>query len=103
MSPDGVRRVIAAHQVAVQEHRVSGASRAFDAATDDRRRRGQHELHRVLHRLRGIVKEHVHRPRTDIDGEDARIGHEPMLSRGHMADREPRQLDCFRPDLGEVA
>ncbi len=81
MAPHRVRRVVAAHEVAVQEHIALRQARRRDAPPHDRRRRRQHELDRVLHRLGRVVDEHVHRARADVDGEDALVA--PVVAQRH--------------------
>jgi hypothetical protein len=85
VTPYGVRRVIAAHQVAVEEHVAPGFARGGDLPTGDRRRGGQDELDGVFHGLRGVVEEHIHRARADIDREDAIVGHASMLASSRNA------------------
>jgi len=75
VAPDRVRGVEAAHEIAVQVDRPPGLAGPGDAGPGDARCRGQDELDRVLHRLRRVVQERVHRPRADIDREDPLVGH----------------------------
>jgi hypothetical protein len=51
-----------------------------DLLTCDRRRGRQDELDGVLHGLRGVIEEDVHRARADVDREDAIVGHETDAS-----------------------
>jgi hypothetical protein len=76
MAPDRVRRVITAHEVAVEEDIAAGLPRGRDLPAGDRGRGRKDELDGVLHGLRGVVQEDVHRARADVDREDAIVGHE---------------------------
>ena len=80
VAPDGVRRVIAAHEVAVEEDVAACVARGGDLFAGDRGRGRQDELDGVLHRLRGVVEKDVHRARADVDREDAIVGHESDAS-----------------------
>jgi len=80
MRPDRVRRVVATHEVAVEEDRSALLPERRDLSGCEARRRRQHELHRVLHRLGGVVDERVHGAGPDVDGQDPLVLHEPMLA-----------------------
>src|SRR6185295_8471865 len=63
----------------------------------DRGRGGEHQLNGVLHRLRGVVEEDVHRARADVDRQDAIVGHEAMLASRRNASARRTLLPTVNP------